>query len=164
VSGMLPASASARGEPGVPRFLRLALAATLVAAIWVLVRPAAGPSPASGGPGTAGDGTTASGGTLFLREGCGACHVTVGPSSALGPSLAGVLANAGRRIADPSYAGFARTPIDYVREATLDHCVDLLPGYDYECTEVGDVGLRLNEADVARLVDFLARLPESRTP
>lgn len=151
-------------DPGTPRFVRATLVIALLAAVWVLIRPTAARVPTDGGAAAVGDGTLSSGGMLFLREGCGACHVTVGPSSALGPSLAGVLANAAARLGDPSYAGYAGTPRDYVREATLEHCVDPLPGYAYECTEVADVGLRLSEADVERLVDFLSELPTSGAP
>jgi hypothetical protein len=40
-----------------------------------------------------------------------------------------------------------------VREAVLDHCADLVPGYD--CPPAPDIGLRRSAEEVADLVRFL---------
>jgi hypothetical protein len=154
-------------DPGLPRFAWLAIALAVAAVCWVAVRPTTelGPDAAAAGDTVSAASSPAeSGATLYVREGCGQCHTTVGPATALGPSLAGAARLAAARIHAPDYTGLARTPADYLREATVDHCVDLLPGYVYDCADVPDVALRLGDADVARLVEFLAALPAEVAP
>jgi hypothetical protein len=151
----------AASDPGLPRFAWLACGLVLAAGVWLFVSP---PQLSSTGPAAAGGevvdpAETLTGGSLFVREGCGACHATAGPSTALGPSLAGAYELASSRLASSDYTGFADTPEDYIREATLDHCVDRVPGYEYDCQALGDVGLRLSDEHVDRLVEFLVALP-----
>jgi len=145
-------------DPGLPRFLALVTVVTVLAAGAVVLRPAAPPTVARApldGPGPAVV-PDVSGAGLFLREGCGECHVTAGPSSALGPSLAGVYQRAGRRVAEPTYTGTADSPLGYLWEATLYHCRDLLPGY--VCPDLPAVGLRLSLEELEVLVGYLAAL------
>jgi hypothetical protein len=146
-------------DPGLPRFILLLACGAVLGAGWVMLRPSGGSTgtvAATTGSGQAADLT---GGSLFVREGCGACHATIGPSMASGPSLAGARQHAADRIASPDYTGFSDSPDDYLREATLDHCVDLVPGYVHDCAKLSDVGLRLSDAQVDLLVAFIAALP-----
>lgn len=153
-------------DPGVPRFVYVIAAVALAGAAWLLVRPTAvTPLGDMQDEIVAEESTEAedtSGGMIFVREGCGACHVTAGPSSALGPSLSGVATAADQRVRSPSYTGRADNAGDYLREATLDHCVDLVPGYD--CVEVSDVALRLSIDEIDRLVTFMMGLSASEDP
>lgn len=151
-------------DPGLPRFLVVVAACALAGAALVAVRPEPLDAPAAGAD-VAGDPTPDAGLTgagLFLREGCGECHATSGPSSALGPSLAGVWSRAQSRVIMPGYAGDADTAEGYLREATLAHCVDLLPGYT--CPDVSEVGLRLSLDEVDRIVRFMAGLSDGGSP
>ena len=153
-------------DPGLPRFAVLAAVVIAVASFWLVARPTdvapletvvieddlevvAAP----------GDET---GGMLFVREGCGACHATDGPSTALGPTLLDAAQNAVDRIRSSDYTGRAEDERAYLREATLDHCVDVLPGY--QCVEVSEVALRLSSSQVERLVDFMMALGEEVAP
>lgn len=146
-------------DPAVPPFVLAVVVLAVLAAVWLAARAPGGaelveaPAAPTGLP-------AESGGGLFVREGCGGCHPTVGASGVQGPSLAGAARRAAGRIASPAYTGFATDPIGYLREATVDHCVDLVPGFTYDCAEVGDVGLRLGEADLERLIDFVRNLPD----
>jgi mono/diheme cytochrome c family protein len=148
-------------DPGLPRFVLVVALLAAVGALWLAMRPSEVvplesvrdevlPEVVEEPEGT-------SGGMIFVREGCGECHVTTGPSTALGPSLAGVGARAEERVRSPEYTGHSDNARDYVREATLDHCADVVPGY--ECVELSDVGLRLSPAEVDSLVDFMLGLP-----
>jgi mono/diheme cytochrome c family protein len=147
-------------DPGLPRFIMVMAVLVAAGALWLVVRPVsvepldeAPVVSAAVEPEEAGD---ASGGMLFVREGCGACHATAGPSTALGPTLSDAARNADDRIRSPEYAGHAEDAGAYLREATLDHCADILPGY--ECVEVSEVGLRLSAAEIEKLVEFMSGL------
>jgi mono/diheme cytochrome c family protein len=97
--------------------------------------------------------SAARGALLFAEEGCASCHRPAGTSRALGPPLAGLAERAAARLEAPDYRGSAETPDDYVREAVLDHCADLVPGY--RCPTAPDIGLRRSTEEVADLVRFL---------
>jgi mono/diheme cytochrome c family protein len=159
VSRLLAIDELPEADPGLPRFLGVVVLVALLAAAYVVARPGGNlPAPdLAGASAAATSSAPLSGADLFLREGCGECHVTVGPSTALGPSLAGALEHARARLEQPSYTGSATSPEAYLREATLDHCKDLLPGY--QCPEVLTVGLRLSTQELDRLVAYVAGLP-----
>lgn len=156
-------------DAGLPRFVITALVGSAALAVWLLVRPSrpAGPM-ATGVPPPRATVTSAtlpgqrSGATLFLQEGCGNCHATTGPSTALGPSLAGAADRAGARIRAEDYRGSADSPAAYLREAIVDHCLDLVPGYD--CVAAPDITLRLSAEEIDRLVGFVSRLEAPETP
>ena len=143
-------------DPGLPRFVLVIAAIAAAAAIIAAVRTGAALAPPTLVPQEATAIVGPSGADLFVREGCGECHVTQGVPTALGPSLAGVLASARERLADPRYTGSAATPEAYLREATVDHCRDLLAGYS--CPDVSAVELRLGAGEIDRLVRYLAQL------
>jgi len=147
-------------DPGVPRFARMIMAVAVVGAMWILLRPEADGPPGTGGfrPGAPEDASSAgpSGASLFFAQGCGACHSTIGPATAMAPTLAGVWDRAAARIAEDEYRGSANTREDYLREAVLDPCAYVVLGYT--CTCAPDVGLRLSSAEVDRLVTYLAGL------
>jgi hypothetical protein len=161
VTARPPAADLPQIEPRLPRFAALLAMLALGGAIaawvaWPIRQSVADGSAAfDAGPGS----IDATGGMLFVREGCGACHATVGPSSAMGPTLAGAAESAAQRIASPEYAGFAESPDAYLREATLDHCVDVPAEYDYACDQLSEVGLRLSSDEIDRLVQFMVDLP-----
>jgi hypothetical protein len=155
-------------DPGLPRFVLVALGAAALLAVWALLRP---PGPAGGltadGGGTGVATVTPapgqrSGALLFLQEGCGRCHVTAGPSTARGPSLVGLAAVAAARVADPGYRGWAQDARGYLREAIVDHCLDLVPGYD--CPAAPYVSLRLSAEEIDRLVEFVGQLQAPAVP
>jgi hypothetical protein len=100
--------------------------------------------------------STRTGASLFVVEGCGTCHVTVGPSTALQPTLAGAEARAGARLEAADYTGQADSPRDYIRESIVDHCIDTIPGYS--CEGAPDVSVRLGTAEIEALVDFVMGL------
>jgi nitric oxide reductase subunit C len=128
-----------------------------VGALWQFARHAAPEIDALEGLGGSGsEAETRSGASLFVVEGCGTCHVTVGPSTALQPSLAGTRAHAEDRIESPDYGGLATTPEEYIRESILDHCADVLPGYS--CESAPDVGVRLGSDEIDALVEFIMGL------
>lgn len=148
-------------DPGLPRFVLLvALLAVGGAAVAAVRGSPTGPGPGTGAvaEGRSPEAIGWSGEELFLREGCGECHAADGSSSALGPGLAGALGRASERIADPTYGGTARSPREYLWEATVDHCRDPLPGY--ACPEGVVVGLRLGADEVDRVVDYVVQLGE----
>jgi mono/diheme cytochrome c family protein len=144
-------------DPGLPRVASLAVVIALGAALWLLLRPVAVALPAAEAPGAVPTEVGQTGAEVFISAGCSACHPTTGPSAPSGPSLAGVLERAQARIAAPDYAGRVDSARAYLREATLDHCLDLVPGYT--CPAVPEVGLRLTAGQVDALVDFMAGLP-----
>lgn len=153
-------------DPGLPRFAIAAAILAVLAAGWVLLRPAAAPPGvlgtaveiAAGTPETTFD---QSGATIFLAQGCGACHGSTSASTALGPGLGGVGARAAARVLAADYTGSATDASGYLEEAIVDHCVDLVPSYS--CVELPDLGLRLSTTDAVALVDFLTRLPAEGT-
>lgn len=154
-------------DPGLPRFAIAAAILALLAAGWVLLHPVQTPPGvlgtaveiAAGTPETAFD---QSGATIFLAQGCGACHSSSSASTALGPGLGGVGTRATARVVAPDYGGGATDGAGYLEEAIVDHCADLVPGYS--CVELPDLGLRLSATDADVLVDFLTRLPAEETP
>ncbi len=144
----------------VPRFVWLLVTLFIAGSFWAargdsVAQPVATPAP----PRTSlpAQWPTA-GADLFLAAGCASCHATVGRSTKLGPSLAGALKSAEARLADPGYAGQAATPEEYLVEATVDHCRDLIPGYS--CAGVPDYGVMLTGDQVSGLVQFLVGLAE----
>lgn len=147
-------------DPGIPRFVWLALILALGLGAWALLRPErAGEallSPAPSQDASLPDSEAAAlGARLFVAQGCGGCHPTVGPDSSLGPSLETIASRASARLVAPDYAGTARDVASYVAEASLDHCRDRLPGYD--CPELTELSLRLSLADGEALAAFLLR-------
>ncbi len=148
-------------DPPLPRFVWLAILGIMLAAVWAGrgdFGAGASPTPSATLKPLAERSLPQGGADLFVAAGCSGCHVTVGSSTELGPSLAGALAHARIRLLDPGYAGSATTAEEYLAEATVDHCRDVLPGY--RCDEVPDYGVALTAEAVASLVTFLAGLPE----
>ena len=154
-------------DPGLPRFAVAVGALVLLAAGWLLVRPV----PALPGVmGTAVEiaastpeaATEDPGATVFLAQGCGTCHSRTSSSTALGPGMGGVAARAAARIAAADYTGDARSAREYLEEAILTHCADIVPGYT--CIELPDLGLRLSATDADALVNDLLRIPAEGRP
>ena len=145
-------------EPGLPRFVVAAALCTVLAAVWAMggrsenARPSAGTAQ----PAAANRESPLSGAELYISAGCAECHPTVGPSTALGPSLAGAEESARLRLADEGYTGSADDALGYLAEATVDHCTDLLPGYG--CQGVPDFGLHLTAEQVDDLVRYMIDL------
>ncbi len=63
--------------------------------------------------------------------GCNACHSTAPGVNLVGPSLAGIAARAGQRVASADYRGQARDAAAYVRESILDPNAYVVPGPTY---------------------------------
>jgi len=149
-------------DPRVPRFVWLVCLASLALAAVALGRGAAAVSPVA----PVGQALAASGANqdaeLFITAGCANCHPVTGAGSARGPGVGGVAESAAKRIAEPDYRGEATTVSDYLTEATVDHCLDPLPGWD--CHEVPDVALQLTAGEVDRLVQFMLSLAPAVTP
>lgn len=59
---------------------------------------------------------------------CSSCHAVADDSVLVGPSLSGVGSRATQRVADPVYAGQAKSPRDYLRESILEPGAYLVPG------------------------------------
>jgi mono/diheme cytochrome c family protein len=130
----------------------------LVALLWAARATTDGDDPAP--PTTAPPADAMRGATLFRDHGCATCHRPTGTPSALGPGLVGLPRSAAQRVRDPDYRGGATTAEGYVREAIVDHCVDLVPGYG--CPEVSGLGIRLTAADAADLTAFLLQSGSER--
>lgn len=146
-------------DPGIPLFVVAAAACAVLGAMWLVVRPPHSDVPGPSAADEVGQGSiprVRTGSDIFVAEGCGTCHITSGPSTALQPSLEGALGRAARRLQASDYSGSATTPEEYLREAILDHCADTLPGYS--CEGAPDVGLRLGPAEFEALVAFVADL------
>ena len=74
-------------------------------------------------------GATARGQALFNGAGaCSSCHAVAGDSTLVGPSLAGVAARAGERIAAAGYRGSAVDAAGYLRESILEPSAFLVSG------------------------------------
>lgn len=147
-------------DPGIPRFVWLTLVLALGLGGWALLRPERAReallSPAPSQDASLPDAEAAAlGARLFVAQGCGGCHPTIGPDSSLGPSLEALSSRAAARLSAPDYAGSALDAAAYVAEASVDHCRDRLPGY--VCPELTELSLRLSLADGEALAAFLLR-------
>jgi len=164
----LPLTDLPERDPSLPRFAwAAAVLAALLAAGWLVGAPSrlsgnlevAAEKAASV---QAGPAVEPLGATVFLNQGCGACHASASTSTALGPGLGGVAARAAARVVAPDYTGDAGAARDYLREAIVDHCADTVPGY--ACVPLPEIGLRLSTVEAGELVDFLMRLTPEGSP
>ncbi len=144
-------------DPGLPRFVWLVYGGLLVLGLVLLLRPDDGLAVLAPEPeaerSVEGEDLAGRGARIFVAEGCSGCHATVGADGSLGPSLYGLAQRATTRLAAPDYQGRAVDAAGYVVEASLDHCLDPLPGWD--CPDLSGLALRLSIEDGEALAAYL---------
>jgi nitric oxide reductase subunit C len=94
------------------------------------------------------------------KVGCYGCHSTAPGVNLVGPSLAALSSRAARTIADPNYAGSARSGEDYIRESILHPSAHLVTGGNFANGPVSlmpaNYATMLTPAQVDALVAYLS--------